>query len=52
LLEHKILDKLTGDASKTAEYVIYYNGKNKGEVRRGTISAEDLYESDALTVDQ
>lgn len=51
LLEHKILDKLTGDATKTAEYVIYYNGKNKGEVRRGTISAKHLYESDALAVD-
>ena len=52
LLEHKILDTMTNGATKTAEYVIYYNGKNKGEVRRGVIAAKDVYSSDALAVDK
>lgn len=50
-LEHKMLDKLTKNKTTTADYAIYfYSGDSNKEIKRGSISAEDLYNSNFITV--
>lgn len=52
-LEHKMLDKLTKNETATAEYAIYfYGGDQDKEIKRGSISAEDLYDSNFITVNK
>ena len=52
-LEHKMLDKLTKNKTATADYAIYfYSGDSNKEIKRGSISAEDLYNSNFITVNK
>lgn len=50
--EHEILDFLTKGQARTAMYTIYYGDDlgNGEEVFRGTISAEELYNSGSMTI--
>lgn len=54
ILEHDILDRMTGGATKTSEYAIYYSSKNKGnnEIYRGTVDAKKLYKSQYVATDK
>jgi len=46
-----MLDKLTKNQTATADYAIYFYGdKQSGEIKRGSISSEDLYNSNFITV--
>lgn len=50
-LEHKILDTMSDGKTKTASYAIYFYGSQSGEIIRGEIKSEDLYDSKYLFVD-
>lgn len=54
ILEHQMLDEISGGITKTATYAIYFYGKEnpqtkKKEIIRGEIKAEDLYNSEQLS---
>lgn len=53
ILEHEIMDFLSGGLTRTAKYAIYYDAEvGSGTFTRGEISAEELYKSGALSVSQ